>query len=61
MDYLLTLLADPAAWMALLTLVVMEVVLGIADRRRSGSARPQRVYLCFHGFLSVRRRIEYFQ
>lgn len=29
MDSLLTLLADPAAWAALLTLVVMEIVLGI--------------------------------
>ena len=29
MDYLLTLAADPAAWAALVTLVVMEVVLGI--------------------------------
>ncbi|NTZ10486.1 TerC family protein [Burkholderia metallica] len=29
MDYLLTLAADPAVWAALLTLVVMEVVLGI--------------------------------
>ena len=29
MDYLLSLAADPAAWAALVTLVVMEVVLGI--------------------------------
>lgn len=29
MDYLLSLLVDPAAWAALVTLVVMEVVLGI--------------------------------
>ena len=29
MDYLLTLAADPAAWAALATLIVMEVVLGI--------------------------------
>jgi predicted tellurium resistance membrane protein TerC len=29
MDYLLTLVADPTAWAALATLVVMEVVLGI--------------------------------
>jgi predicted tellurium resistance membrane protein TerC len=29
MDYLLSLLADPAAWIALATLIVMEVVLGI--------------------------------
>jgi Membrane protein TerC, possibly involved in tellurium resistance len=29
MDSLLTLAADPAAWAALLTLVVMEIVLGI--------------------------------
>jgi predicted tellurium resistance membrane protein TerC len=29
MDNILTLLTDPAAWLALLTLVVMEVVLGI--------------------------------
>ncbi|EKS9838257.1 TerC family protein, partial [Burkholderia cepacia] len=29
MDYLLTLAVDPAVWAALLTLVVMEVVLGI--------------------------------
>ena len=29
MDSLLTLAADPAAWAALITLVVMEVVLGI--------------------------------
>src|SRR5690606_16744825 len=29
MDYLLALAADPAAWAALVTLVVMEVVLGI--------------------------------
>lgn len=29
MDYLLTLLADPAAWLALATLTAMEVVLGI--------------------------------
>src|ERR1700761_9462242 len=29
MDTLLTLVADPAAWAALLTLVVMEIVLGI--------------------------------
>jgi predicted tellurium resistance membrane protein TerC len=29
MDTLLTLVADPAAWVALLTLVVMEIVLGI--------------------------------
>ncbi len=29
MDYLLTLLADPAAWAALATLTLMEVVLGI--------------------------------
>ncbi len=29
MDYLLTLLADPVAWAALATLIVMEVVLGI--------------------------------
>ncbi|WP_258181690.1 TerC family protein, partial [Burkholderia cenocepacia] len=29
MDYLLTLATDPAVWAALLTLVVMEVVLGI--------------------------------
>jgi predicted tellurium resistance membrane protein TerC len=29
MDYLLSLLADPAAWVALVTLIVMEVVLGI--------------------------------
>ena len=29
MDAILTLLADPAAWIALITLVVMEVVLGI--------------------------------
>src|SRR5215475_871560 len=29
MDYLLTLAADPAVWAALVTLVVMEVVLGI--------------------------------
>ncbi len=29
MDYLLTLAADPAAWAALVTLIVMEVVLGI--------------------------------
>ncbi len=29
MDYIATLLADPAAWAALATLVVMEVVLGI--------------------------------
>ncbi|MFN3743282.1 MAG: TerC family protein [Hyphomicrobiaceae bacterium] len=29
MDYLLTLAADPAAWAALITLIVMEVVLGI--------------------------------
>jgi len=29
MDYLLALLADPAAWVALVTLIVMEVVLGI--------------------------------
>src|SRR5436305_3550487 len=29
MDYLLALAADPAAWMALITLIVMEIVLGI--------------------------------
>src|SRR3954468_16785621 len=29
MDYLLTLAADPAAWIALATLIAMEVVLGI--------------------------------
>ncbi|HSR55348.1 MAG TPA: TerC family protein [Alphaproteobacteria bacterium] len=29
MDYILSLLADPAAWIALATLIVMEVVLGI--------------------------------
>ena len=29
MDYLLALLADPAAWVALVTLIAMEVVLGI--------------------------------
>src|SRR6185437_7172111 len=29
MDYLLALAADPAVWAALVTLVVMEVVLGI--------------------------------
>ncbi|MDB5898453.1 MAG: hypothetical protein JWP22_3493 [Ramlibacter sp.] len=29
MDYLQTLVADPAAWVALVTLIVMEVVLGI--------------------------------
>jgi predicted tellurium resistance membrane protein TerC len=29
MDYLLTLAADPAAWAALVTLIVLEVVLGI--------------------------------
>ena len=29
MDALLRLVADPAAWLALLTLIVMEVVLGI--------------------------------
>ena len=29
MDYLLALIADPAAWVALVTLIVMEVVLGI--------------------------------
>ena len=29
MDYLLALAADPAAWVALVTLIVMEVVLGI--------------------------------
>lgn len=29
MDYLMTLAVDPAVWMALLTLIVMEVVLGI--------------------------------
>jgi predicted tellurium resistance membrane protein TerC len=29
MDYLLTLIADPTAWVALVTLIVMEVVLGI--------------------------------
>jgi predicted tellurium resistance membrane protein TerC len=29
MEYLLTLAADPAAWAALITLIVMEVVLGI--------------------------------
>ena len=29
MDYLLTLAADPAAWVALITLIAMEVVLGI--------------------------------
>src|SRR3954454_6610429 len=29
MDYLLTLAADPAAWVALATLIAMEVVLGI--------------------------------
>jgi predicted tellurium resistance membrane protein TerC len=29
MDYLVTLLADPTAWVALVTLIVMEVVLGI--------------------------------
>lgn len=29
MEYLLTLAVDPAAWMALVTLIVMEVVLGI--------------------------------
>ena len=29
MDYLLALAVDPAVWAALLTLVVMEVVLGI--------------------------------
>ncbi len=29
MDYILSLLTDPAAWVALLTLTVMEVVLGI--------------------------------
>jgi predicted tellurium resistance membrane protein TerC len=29
MDYLLSLLADPAAWVALVTLIAMEVVLGI--------------------------------
>lgn len=28
MDYLIALLTDPAAWAALATLVVMEVVLG---------------------------------
>ena len=31
MDYLLTLATDPAAWAALATLIVMEVVLGIDD------------------------------
>ena len=29
MDHLFSLIADPAAWLALLTLVVMEVVLGV--------------------------------
>ena len=29
MDYLLTLAADPVAWIALMTLIAMEVVLGI--------------------------------
>ena len=29
MDAMTTLLADPAAWVALVTLIVMEVVLGI--------------------------------
>jgi predicted tellurium resistance membrane protein TerC len=29
MDYLMTLAADPAAWAALLTLIVLEIVLGI--------------------------------
>ncbi|MBO0733539.1 MAG: TerC family protein, partial [Methylocapsa sp.] len=29
MDYLLTLAADPSAWLALITLVAMEVVLGV--------------------------------
>lgn len=29
MDYLMTLAADPAVWMALVTLIIMEVVLGI--------------------------------
>ncbi|WP_441006128.1 TerC family protein, partial [Burkholderia pseudomallei] len=29
MDYLLTLAADPAVWAALVTLVAMEIVLGI--------------------------------
>ena len=29
MDYLLALAVDPAAWIALLTLIAMEVVLGI--------------------------------
>ena len=29
MDRLFSLIADPAAWLALLTLVVMEVVLGV--------------------------------
>jgi predicted tellurium resistance membrane protein TerC len=29
MDYLLTLAVDPAAWVALATLIAMEVVLGI--------------------------------
>src|SRR5690348_6978478 len=29
MDYLTTLIADPTAWVALVTLIVMEVVLGI--------------------------------
>ncbi len=29
MDRLFSLLTDPAAWLALLTLVVMEVVLGV--------------------------------
>ncbi|OYW59413.1 MAG: hypothetical protein B7Z30_06540, partial [Rhizobiales bacterium 12-68-15] len=29
MDYLLQLMADPAAWVALITLIAMEVVLGI--------------------------------
>ena len=29
MDYIISLLSDPAAWLALATLTVMEVVLGI--------------------------------
>lgn len=51
MDYLITLLADPAAWIALATMIVIEVVLGIDNliealnmlqrqvrRRRAGQA-----------------------
>lgn len=40
LEYLVSLAVDPSAWIALATLIVMEVVLGI-DNRRATPAPPE--------------------